>query len=142
MRRLSLILTVALVLGGCASNAAGPTNVKAPDSFKVTLDLSTGPVVIQIDRVDAPLGADRFYNLVQSKFFDGARFFRVIPGFVVQFGMASDPKVNKAWDVPLKDDPLKHTNMPGSVVFAATSQPNSRTTQLFINLGDNARLDP
>jgi peptidyl-prolyl cis-trans isomerase A (cyclophilin A) len=138
---MSLILTVVMALGSCALNAAGPTNVKAPDSYKVTLDLSTGPVVIQIDRVDAPQGADRFYNLVQAKFFDGARFFRVIPGFVVQFGMAASPAVNKAWDLPIKDDPVKHTNMPGSVVFAATSQPNSRTTQLFINLGDNARLD-
>jgi peptidyl-prolyl cis-trans isomerase A (cyclophilin A) len=136
-----LILMCALVLGSCASNAAGPTNTKAPDSFNVTLDLSTGPVVIHIDRADAPLGVDRFYNLVQAKYFDGARFFRVIPGFVAQFGMNADPKVNKAWDVPIKDDPVKHTNMAGSLVFAATSRPNSRTTQMFINLGDNANLD-
>jgi peptidyl-prolyl cis-trans isomerase A (cyclophilin A) len=141
MRRLSLIFTIAVVLGGCSSDAAGPTNVKAPESFKVTLDLSTGPVVIQVDRVDAPLGADRFYNLVQVKFFDGARFFRVIPGFMAQFGMAADPKANKVWDVRIQDDPVKHTNMPGSLVFAATSEKNSRTTQMFINTGDNARLD-
>jgi peptidyl-prolyl cis-trans isomerase A (cyclophilin A) len=140
MKRFSLILTLAIVLGSCASNAA-PPNVKAPDVFKVTLDLSTGPVVIQVERDAAPTGVDRFYNLVQAKFFDGARFFRVIPGFVVQFGMAADPKVNKAWDVPIKDDPVKHANMPGTLVFAATSAPNSRTTQMFINTGDNSRLD-
>jgi peptidyl-prolyl cis-trans isomerase A (cyclophilin A) len=142
MRRFSLILTVAMLLAGCgASDAAGPTNVKAPDIFKVTLDLSTGPVVVEIERAAAPNGVDRFYNLVQAKFFDGARFFRVIPGFVVQFGMNGDPKVNKTWDVPIKDDPVKHSNAPGTVVFAATSAPNSRTTQMFINIGDNARLD-
>jgi peptidyl-prolyl cis-trans isomerase A (cyclophilin A) len=142
MTKLSLILTGAMLLAGCgASDAAGPPNVKAPDVFKVTLDLSTGPVVIEIEREAAPNGVDRFYNLVQAKFFDGARFFRVIPGFVVQFGMNGDPKVNKVWDAAIKDDPVKHSNAPGTVVFAATSAPNSRTTQMFINLGDNARLD-
>jgi cyclophilin family peptidyl-prolyl cis-trans isomerase len=132
---------IAIVLGACAAPAAGPTNVKAPDMFKVEMDLSTGPVVIEIDRTAAPAGVDRFYNLVKAKFFDGARFFRVIPGFVVQFGAAASPTVNKTWEVPIKDDAVRHSNGRGTLVFAATSQPNSRTTQLFINLGDNARLD-
>jgi peptidyl-prolyl cis-trans isomerase A (cyclophilin A) len=141
MKSFVMMAVIALVLGSCASNAAGPTNVKAPDTYKVTLDLSTGPVVVEVLRADAPLGADRFYNLVRAKFFDGARFFRVIPGFMAQFGMAADPAVNKAWNVPIKDDAVKHTNVRGSLVFAATSQPNSRTTQLFINFANNAQLD-
>ncbi len=130
-----------LLIGTACSGAAAPPNVKAPDNFKVEFDLSTGPVVIEIDRAAAPNGVDRFYNLVKANFFNGARFFRVIPGFVVQFGAAASPAVNKNWNVPIKDDAVRHSNARGTLVFAATSEPNSRTTQLFINLGDNARLD-
>jgi peptidyl-prolyl cis-trans isomerase A (cyclophilin A) len=140
MKRFALVLTLALAVGSCASNAE-PPNKKAPDVFKVTFDLSTGPVVIQVEREAAPIGVDRFYNLVQAKYFDGTRFFRVIPGFMAQFGAAADPKVGKAWDVPIKDDPAKHSNLPGTLSFAATSSPNSRTTQMFINTADNSRLD-
>jgi peptidyl-prolyl cis-trans isomerase A (cyclophilin A) len=105
------------------------------------MDTSKGPVVIEVTRSDAPLAADRFYNLVKAKYFDGARFFRVVPGFMAQFGLAADPAVSKAWDVPIQDEPVKTSNVRGAVTFAASSQPNSRSTQLFINFADNARLD-
>lgn len=132
---------VAVLLGACALNAAPPPNVKAPDTFKVQFDLSTGPVVVEVERAASPNGVDRFYNLIRAKYYDGARFFRVIPGFMAQFGAAADPAVNKTWNVPIKDDPVRHSNARGTLTFAATSQPNSRTAQLFINTGDNARLD-
>jgi peptidyl-prolyl cis-trans isomerase A (cyclophilin A) len=141
MKTLTMITAVAALAIG-SLQAAGPTNVKAPDTYKVAFELSKGPVVIEVTRADAPLGADRFFNLVKAKYFDGARFFRVVPGFVVQFGMNGDPALTKAWDVQIKDDAVKQTNARGTLVFAATSQPNSRSTQLFINLADkNAFLD-
>jgi peptidyl-prolyl cis-trans isomerase A (cyclophilin A) len=89
----------------------------------------------------APIGADHFYELVKSGYFDGCRFFRVVPGFVVQFGLAADPAVTRKWKAPsLRDDPVKQHNVRGTLVYA-TAGPNTRTTQLFINLGDNSRLD-
>jgi cyclophilin family peptidyl-prolyl cis-trans isomerase len=114
---------------------------QAPAHFTVDFDTSTGPVVVAIETKDAPIGAQRFYELVKAHYFDGARFFRVVPGFVVQFGIAGDPALTKKWDVAIKDDPVTKRNARGTVVFAATDQPNSRTTQLFINLGPNGRLD-
>jgi peptidyl-prolyl cis-trans isomerase A (cyclophilin A) len=149
MKNVSLMATVAVFLIGCSSStnpaeaqkSGGPDTETAPATYRVNLDLSRGPVVVEVTRADAPRGADRFYNLVKAKYFDGARFFRVIPGFVVQFGLAADPALSKKWDVQIQDDQVKQTNARGTLVFAATSQPNSRSTQLFINLGDNARLD-
>jgi peptidyl-prolyl cis-trans isomerase A (cyclophilin A) len=89
----------------------------------------------------APKGADRFYDLVQDHFFDGAKFFRVVPGFVVQFGLNADPKRNERWlDQRIADDPVSHSNLRGTLTFA-TEGPNTRAHQLFINLVDNARLD-
>ena len=100
-----------------------------------------GDVVIEVTRAMAPLGADRIYNLVKYGFFNGAGFFRVVPGFVVQFGLSAVPAVNAAWDnAKLTDDPVQGSNVRGTVCFA-TSGPNTRTTQLFVNLGDNVRLD-
>jgi len=145
MKNLVLIPSVALALGvfsACAQKpAAAITTETAPATYRVNLDTSRGPVVIEVTRADAPIGADRFYNLVKAKYFDGARFFRVIPGFMAQFGIAADPATTKAWDVPIQDDPVKSSNVRGTLTFAATSSPNSRSTQLFINFGDNARLD-
>lgn len=147
MRNFS-ILALAVAMAGCSSTQTvqaqksdGPGGNAAPANFKVSFELSKGPVVIEVNRADAPTGADRFYNLVKSGYFDGARFFRVVPGFVVQFGLAADPVVSKKWNEQIKDDAVKQTNARGTLVFAATSQPNSRTTQMFINLGDNPRLD-
>src|SRR5580693_5683136 len=141
MKTFLLIASMALLLGACSAGAQKPSNETAPATFHVNLDTSRGPVVIEVTRANAPVGADRFYNLVKAKYFDGARFFRVIPGFMAQFGIAGDPAMTKTWDVPIEDDPVKSSNVRGAVTFAQTSAPNSRSTQLFINFGDNARLD-
>lgn len=137
-----VILVACLAFAGCSSSSSSGQTAHAPDLYKVNLDTSKGPVLIEVHRDWAPLGADRFYELVKSGFFDGARFFRVLPGFMAQFGIAGDPQVNAKWkDSNLQDDPVKQSNTPGMVTFAKTSLPNSRGTQLFINTGDNARLD-
>ena len=103
--------------------------------------LAKGDIVLELTRAMAPLGADRFYNLVKYGFFNGAAFFRVVPGFVVQFGLGPTPAVNAAWETAkITDDPVQGSNVRGTICFA-TAGPNTRTTQLFINLGDNVRLD-
>jgi peptidyl-prolyl cis-trans isomerase A (cyclophilin A) len=120
-----------------------PSSLKdrAPEQFRAKFTTTKGDVVIEVTRAMAPLGADRFYNLVKYGFYNGAGFFRVVPGFVVQFGLSAVPAVNAAWEnAKLVDDPVQGTNARGTVCFA-TSGPGTRTTQLFINLGDNARLD-
>jgi peptidyl-prolyl cis-trans isomerase A (cyclophilin A) len=114
---------------------------KAPDIYEVKFVTTKGDFVLQVTRAWAPLGADRFYNLVKYHFYDGASFFRVVPGFVVQFGLTGTPAVNKAWtDANIKDDPVTQSNLPGTITFAMAG-PNTRTTQVFINFGNNARLD-
>ena len=113
--------------------------VQAPEVYKVNLDTSKGPIVLEIHRDWAPIGADHFYELVQAKYYDGNRFFRVLKGFVVQFGLNGDPAVTAHWEnMSLPDDPVTHHNVPGTIVYA-TAGPATRTTQLFINLGDNTR---
>ena len=114
---------------------------KAPDTYKVKLDTSKGPFVIEVHRSWAPLGADHFYSLVKSGFYNDVRFFRVVPNFMVQFGMNGDPKVQSAHNTTIKDDPAKESNKRGYVTFAKTGAPNSRSTQIFINFKDNAFLD-
>jgi peptidyl-prolyl cis-trans isomerase A (cyclophilin A) len=117
-------------------------NEKAPATYRVRLDTSAGPVMIEVHRDWAPLGADRFYNLVKNGFYDGVRFFRVIPGFMAQGGMHGDPAIQKVWGrANFNDDPVKQSNKRGFVTFAKTNAPNSRSTQIFINYGDNANLD-
>jgi peptidyl-prolyl cis-trans isomerase A (cyclophilin A) len=115
---------------------------KAPDTFKARFDTSKGVFVIEVTRAWAPNGADRFYNLVKNGYFDECRFFRVISGFMVQFGINGDPALNSVWNVAaIKDDPVQESNKRGFVTFA-TSGANSRTTQVFINYNDrNMRLD-
>ena len=114
---------------------------QAPAMFEAAFDTSKGRVVVDVHREWAPIGADRFYNLVKSGFFDDVRFFRVIPGQLAQFGMHGDPAVQDAWrDAVVKDDPVKHGNIRGSVSFASRGR-NTRTTQLFINLRDNSAYD-
>jgi peptidyl-prolyl cis-trans isomerase A (cyclophilin A) len=118
-------------------------NAKAPDVFKAQFTTTKGDFTIEVHRDWAPIGADRFYNLVKNGFFTNAAFFRVVPNFMVQFGLSANPAVNKAWqNANLKDDPVKESNKRGMVTFAKTSLPNSRSTQLYINFGDNAGLDP
>jgi peptidyl-prolyl cis-trans isomerase A (cyclophilin A) len=137
MRIAALVLS-ALVICGCSKQG----DERAPDSYKAQFDTSKGQFVVAVTRGWAPLGADRFYTLVKRGFYDGARFFRVRPGFVVQFGIAGDPAVNAKWrNANLKDDPVLHSNRLGTITYAADRSPNTRSTQVFINLADNARLD-
>jgi len=120
-------------------------HARAPAEFDVKMVTTKGVVVIHVTRAWAPNGADRFYNLVAHHYFDGASFFRVISGFMVQFGLSASPAVNRAWaEATIKDDPktdLTQSNHRGFITFAMTGDPNSRTTQVFINFADNARLD-
>ncbi|HTR38409.1 MAG TPA: peptidylprolyl isomerase [Bryobacteraceae bacterium] len=114
---------------------------RAPEDFKVQFTTTKGDFVLEVHRDWAPLGADRFYNLVRNGFFTNAAFFRVVPGFIVQFGLGPNPAVNRAWEnAKFKDDPVTQSNKRGTLTFA-TAGPNTRTTQLFINFRDNAGLD-
>jgi peptidyl-prolyl cis-trans isomerase A (cyclophilin A) len=147
-----LALSLAACRGGARPDAAAaapdfhnPTSpgfaAHAPDSFQARFETSAGDFVIAVQRRWAPLGADRFYNLTRSGYYDGARFFRVISGFMVQFGIHGDPLVSAAWrDARIPDDPVRRTNLRGMVSFA-TAGPGTRTTQVFINFGNNDRLD-
>jgi len=130
---------------GAASGLTKPDRnaiaTPAPDSFKVAFETSKGNFTIVAHRDWAPRGVDRFYHLVQLGFFDEARFFRVLSGFMAQFGMNGNPRVNAAWEpLQLEDDPVKQKNTRGMVSFAMGG-PNTRTTQLFINYADNTNLD-
>ena len=114
---------------------------QAPPTYQVKFDTTRGTFTITVTRAWAPLGADRFYNLVKHHYFDNAHFFRVVPGFVAQFGLSAYPPVNTVWEkATIKDDPHGQSNKRGTIVFA-TAGPNTRTTQLFINLKDNGSLD-
>lgn len=116
-------------------------NAQAPASYQVYFETTKGPFVMQVVREWAPRGADRFFNLVQHGYYDGAYFFRVEPGFVVQFGLAADPAVSSVWrGQRLQDDPVVQSNHRGYVSFASAG-PDTRTAQIFINLSDNAALD-
>lgn len=124
-----------------ASAPPAATPVQSPDSFKVVFETSKGPFTVSVTRSLAPLGADRFYELVQSGYFHNVVFFRVVPGFVAQFGMHGDAKTNKSWMYSnLQDEPTKTSNVRGTVVFAHAG-PNTRSNQFFINFGDNTMLD-
>lgn len=117
---------------------APEVNRRAPDLFRVRLDTTRGPIVIEVHRAWAPHGADRFYNLVAAGYYDDSRFFRVIQGKWAQFGINGDPRVSAAWrDRTIPDDPFVQTNARGTVAFAFAVA-NGRTTQVFINLQDNA----
>jgi peptidyl-prolyl cis-trans isomerase A (cyclophilin A) len=114
---------------------------KAPAQYKIKFVTTRGDFTIDVTRAWAPLGADRFYNLVKHHFFDNASVFRVVPNFVAQFGISAYPAVTTAWKgTDIKDDPVTQSNKKGYITFA-TAGPNTRTTQVFINLVDNARLD-
>ena len=138
-----------LALAACSSSSekkeAAPavSDQKAPDVFQVDFETSKGKVVVEIHRDWAPNGVDHFYTLVKTGFYDGSRFYRTIRNFVAQFGIAGDPKTNALWaNASIPDDPVKQHNETGTLTYAATGMPNSRTTQLFFNLRDNtASLD-
>lgn len=151
---LTLAATIAAALMMSAPGVAGqatrgkaalmnPADLKeqAPATYKAQFDTSAGMFVVEVHRDWAPFGADRFYNLVKRGFYDDVRFFRVIPGFMAQFGINGDPSIMNVWRAArISDDPVKQSNKKGSLTFA-TGGPNTRTTQLFINLVDNNFLD-
>ena len=146
-RKQILILAGACALVCAATAATVPATKKAapklppiPAEYKVKFETTKGDIVIQVHHDWAPLGADHFYELVTKGYYNDNAFFRAVKDFVVQFGMHGDPKVTAKWNaVPIKDDPSKKIpNKPGTVVFAQTSMPNSRTTHIFINLRDNS----
>lgn len=156
MRRPSLLLlvVVAMVAAGCggkSSSSASPPKAlldpskftaTAPQRFTATFKTTAGTFVVEVHRTWSPHGADRFYNLVKNGFYDGQKIFRVVPHFVVQFGISPYPEVSQAWqtaDIP--DDPVgKLHNRRGTVDFASAG-PNTRTTQIFVNTADNLQLD-
>ncbi len=146
--KLALLIGTALFLVGCSSGTApataekaAPAEEKAPVVFRVRFDTSKGPFVIEASKEWAPRGSDRFFELVKAGFYDDARFFRVLPRFVIQFGINKDPKVSELWgQLQIVDDPSKQTNARGTVTFAKRG-PNTRTTQIFINMVDNPSLD-
>jgi peptidyl-prolyl cis-trans isomerase A (cyclophilin A) len=147
------VLAVTLGLAGVsvgAEQGAGSAALKnpavlkdtAPATYKVAFETSAGAFVVEVHRAWAPNGADRFYNLVKNGFYDNCRFFRVIPNFMVQFGINGDPAVSGVWrNARIPVDPVKETNKRGSITYAMGGTPDTRTTQVFINFQNNASLD-
>jgi peptidyl-prolyl cis-trans isomerase A (cyclophilin A) len=115
---------------------------KAPATYKAKFATTKGDFVVEVHRDWSPNGADRFYNLVKMGFYDDTRFFRAVDGFMVQFGISGDPAVSSKWqELGVPDDPVKQSNKRGFVTFAQRNTPNTRSTQVFVNYGDNSRLD-
>lgn len=156
-RQVIVLVTLGSVLASCKKRVEQPAtppatgtsldpaspqmHATAPASFRARFETSAGTFTVEVTRAWAPLGADRLYNLVRNGFFDGGRFFRIVPGFVVQFGLPGDPAVATQWRMAtIPDDPVAQHNTRGTLTFA-TAGPATRTTQLFINLGNNNRLD-
>ena len=140
---LGLALAALATPGFAQSKLSNPAalNEQAPPTYKARFDTSKGVFVIEVTRAWAPLGADRFYNLVKNGFYDNVRFFRVVKDFMAQFGVNGDPNVTSNWyNAVIKDEPVRQSNLRGFITFA-TSGKDSRTTQVFINFGDNSRLD-
>jgi peptidyl-prolyl cis-trans isomerase A (cyclophilin A) len=145
---IAVAVALCLTIFGCSSGSNAPKEeVKtgpAPNEYKVNFDTSRGPIVVEVHRDWAPNGADHLYELVKAGFYDGDRFFRVVRGFVAQFGINGDPATNRIWSaVNIPDDKPTQANVRGTLTFAATGAPNSRSTQLFFNLRDNSQsLNP
>ena len=138
---LALLATLAWLAPALAQNSSPVSAQQAPASYQVHFDTSKGSFAVQVTRAWAPQGADRFYTLVKNGFYDDVRFFRVISGFMVQFGINGDPAVMARWrNAPIKDDKVTQSNKRGMITFA-TAGPNTRTTQVFINFNDNSNLD-
>jgi peptidyl-prolyl cis-trans isomerase A (cyclophilin A) len=144
----ALATAAVAVIGAGAVAASSPSllhpaslRAKAPAVFRASFTTTKGSFVITVHRKWAPRGADRFYNLVRSGFYDRQRLFRVIPGFVVQWGISETPKISRAWQhATIRDDRVRHTNARGTVDFADAG-PDTRSTQVFVNLGRNTQLD-
>lgn len=146
-RLLAALALIAGVAGGCArpvgttTTAAPARPIIAPDSFRVAFETTAGRFDVVARRELAPIGVDRFYELLGERYYDGARFFRVVPGFVVQFGLAADSATTAAWrGRRIADDTVRTSNVRGTVSFAHAG-PGTRSVQLFINLADNPKLD-
>ncbi len=122
-------------------NQGVPADVPASGIFQAEFITTEGRFLVEVNREWAPIGAGQFYSLVKEQFFDDAGFFRVVPGFVVQFGLPADPARNEKWLQGLQDEPVVQSNKRGFLTFAKSNRPNSRTTQLFISLSDNNNLD-
>jgi peptidyl-prolyl cis-trans isomerase A (cyclophilin A) len=136
------VMVLVLAAATRDARAAQGADEQAPATFRARFETSQGPFVIEVHREWAPLGADRFYTLVKGGFYDGVRFFRVLTGFMAQFGLSGDPKVQAAWaSANLMDEPAKQRNLRGFVTFAKESSPNTRYTMVFINYKDNSYLD-
>jgi peptidyl-prolyl cis-trans isomerase A (cyclophilin A) len=148
MKKTLLVAMAAAAVSAGVAAASGPSllhpsslHAKAPAVFRARFTTTKGPFVVTVHRKWAPRGADRFYNLVRAGFYDGQRLFRVIPGFVVQWGISGTPKISHAWqNATIRDDPVRHTNARGTIDFADAG-PNTRTTQVFVNLRANTQLD-
>jgi peptidyl-prolyl cis-trans isomerase A (cyclophilin A) len=150
MRRILVVFATFLVTASVAFSQANrnalmkPAALKerAPDIFKAKFETTAGVFVIEVHAAWAPNGADRFFNLVKNGFYDGCQFFRVLPGFMVQFGIHGDPAIQRNWvNATIADEKVAQSNTRGFVSFAKSSAPNSRTTQVFINFADNSRLN-
>jgi len=141
MTRYASLLLTALLASACAPKGGSPSpDPAAPDSFDVAMETTVGTITLRSRRAWAPNGVDRFHRLVSEGFYDDVRFFRVVPGFIIQFGLSGDPKATAKWEaVPIQDDTVRTTNRRGTVVFARAGQ-NSRTSQLFFNLMDNGMM--
>jgi peptidyl-prolyl cis-trans isomerase A (cyclophilin A) len=144
-RRWLVLWAVAALLAGCGEQKEEPKKPEppkpVPSVYRVRFDTSKGPFVVEVYKEWAPEGSERFYRLVEQRFYDQARFFRVVRNFVAQFGIHADPGISSGWrQLTIGDDPVKQSNRRGYVTFA-TSGPNTRTTQVFINLKDNRHLD-
>ncbi len=136
-------LVAAAAVHGAPEKLTDPAklNAKAPETFKARFETSKGMIVIEVHREWSPHGADRFYNLVKNGYYDGVKFYRVVPNFVVQWGIHGDPAIASKWlKAKIPDDPVKQSNKRGCITYAMGG-PNTRSVQLFINLGDNGRLD-
>jgi peptidyl-prolyl cis-trans isomerase A (cyclophilin A) len=151
LRRLPAVLCVSGIAIACSPDSRPPAadsarapsvaTTAAPDSFRVAFETTRGSFVVDVIRAWSPRGVDRFHELVNAGYFTDIAFFRVLPGFVAQFGMHGDPDIHRRWDAkPILDDPVAQSNKRGTIVFA-TSGPNTRRNQFFINYSDNARLD-
>ena len=144
-RLLFVLGALVVATAGCSDKPATPARTApvgpAPDSFRVAFETTRGTFVVEVKRAWTPRGADRFYDLAAEGFFDENRFFRVLPGFIAQFGVNDDKKLNERWEsTTIADDPVRQTNAHGTLVFASDGA-NSRSHQLFINLADNKTLD-
>jgi peptidyl-prolyl cis-trans isomerase A (cyclophilin A) len=150
LRTFGIAVAVAAALIATTGVSGAPTKLtdpakltaKAPETFRARFDTTKGTFVIEVHRAWSPNGADRFYNLVKSGYYDGVKFFRAVPEFVVQWGIHGDPSIATTWlKSTIPDDPVKESNLRGFVTYAKSQAPNSRSVQLFINLVDNTRLD-